>query len=169
MVWFLIDWCSIWFLLGCKVNYHHNFRVHEGQRIYYDEIPDLIQVGEHQFAERKLIDLWILMMLLSWTSAMNCAQIYKMGFSGSKLSIAGNLWSGFMMHLLFFHSLRTLRFSKQHWSFHMGVLPRTTSPELYVHEMSVCISAASQSFCTIATNALASTQVCFLCPFATEY
>ncbi|KAF8802794.1 hypothetical protein BYT27DRAFT_7226251 [Phlegmacium glaucopus] len=44
----------------CKVNYHHNYRV-----------------GEHQFAERKLINLWISMMLLSWTSATNCARIFN--------------------------------------------------------------------------------------------
>ena len=37
----------------------------------------IIQVGEHQFAERKLINLWISMMLLSWTSATNCARIYN--------------------------------------------------------------------------------------------
>ncbi|KAF8894187.1 hypothetical protein CPB84DRAFT_1816137 [Gymnopilus junonius] len=63
---------------GCKVNYHHNFRVHDGQQIYYDKIPDILQIGEHQFAERKLVNMWIIMMLLSWTSAMNCAQIYNM-------------------------------------------------------------------------------------------
>lgn len=73
------------FLLGCKVNYHHNFRVYEGRRIYYNEIPDILQVGEHQFAERKLINWWILMMLLSWTSATNCARIYNMGFTNIKL------------------------------------------------------------------------------------
>lgn len=73
------------FITGCKVNYHHNFRVHEGRRIYYDEIPDIVQIGEHQFPERKLINLWIMMMLLSWTSATNCVRIYNMGFTGNDL------------------------------------------------------------------------------------
>jgi hypothetical protein len=72
------------------VNYHNNFRVHQGQRIYYDGIPDVLQIGEHQFAELKLVNMWITMMLLSWTSATNCARIYNMGFSasgyGSKLT-----------------------------------------------------------------------------------
>ena len=49
--------CYLIFIIGCKVNYHHNFRVHEGQQIYYDKIPDLVQISEHQFAERKLINL----------------------------------------------------------------------------------------------------------------
>ena len=31
----------------CDINYHHNFRVFNGQRIYYDSLPDIIQVGEH--------------------------------------------------------------------------------------------------------------------------
>ena len=79
----IVGWYTITnqILLGCKVNYHHNFRVHESRRIYYNKIPDILQVGEHQFAERKLINLWILMMLLSWSSATNCAQIYNMGFT----------------------------------------------------------------------------------------
>src|SRR6267378_2547633 len=55
----------------CKTNYHHNFRVSAGQRIYYTTILDIIQVGEHQFVETKVINLWITMMLLSWTSATN--------------------------------------------------------------------------------------------------
>jgi hypothetical protein len=59
------------------VNYHHNYRVFQGKRIYYDGLPNIVQIGEHQFAERKLINTWILMMVLSWTSATNCARIYN--------------------------------------------------------------------------------------------
>src|SRR6267378_3573637 len=69
--------------LGCNVNYHHNYRVFQGQRIYYDGLPDIVQIGEHQFAERKLINMWILMMVLSWTSATNCARIYNTGFAAN--------------------------------------------------------------------------------------
>ena len=50
----------------CRTNYYHNFRVKAAVRIYYDGIPDIIQVGEHQFIEGKLIRLWIMMMLVSW-------------------------------------------------------------------------------------------------------
>lgn len=64
-------------LTDCKVNYHHNYRVFKGQRIYYDTLPDIIQVSKHQFAEHKLINMWMSMMLLSWTSATNCARIYN--------------------------------------------------------------------------------------------
>jgi hypothetical protein len=61
----------------CKINYHHDYQVFNGQRIYYDTVPDIIQVGEHQFAEQKLINMWISMMLFSWTLATNCACIYN--------------------------------------------------------------------------------------------
>jgi hypothetical protein len=69
----------------CDINYHHNFRVFNGERIYYDNLPDIIQVGEHQFVERKLIDVWISMMLLAWTSATNCARMFNMSIADDDL------------------------------------------------------------------------------------
>jgi hypothetical protein len=71
------------------VNYHHNYRVHQGRQIYYDGVPEILQIGEHQFAERKLVNMWIMMMLLLWTSATNCARIYNMGFSGYHPQVTG--------------------------------------------------------------------------------
>ena len=69
----------------CDINYHHNFRVFNGQHIYYDSLPDIIQVGEHQFIEWKLIDIWISMMLLAWTSATNCARMFNMSIANDDL------------------------------------------------------------------------------------
>jgi len=60
--------------LDCKVNYHRNFHVKGKQRIYCNEI---LQIGEHQFAETPLINVWISMMLFSWISASNCSRIYN--------------------------------------------------------------------------------------------
>lgn len=54
------------FTLDCKINYHHNFYVEGGQRVYYDTVPEIIQVGEHQFVERRVIDMFITLMLVSW-------------------------------------------------------------------------------------------------------
>ena len=65
-----------------------------GRRVYYEEVPTILQVGEHQFVERRVVDYWIMQMLLSWyaanicvpievadvlsrTSATNCAQLYN--------------------------------------------------------------------------------------------
>jgi hypothetical protein len=78
-------------LAECKTNYHHNFRVFEGQRTYYTIVttvlPDIIQVGEHQFVETKVINLWINMMLLSWTSATNCARLYNLAIGQHPLPV----------------------------------------------------------------------------------
>lgn len=67
----------------CNTNYHHNFSVNNGICTYYDGIPNVLQVGEHQFAERWLIQLWITMMLVSWTSATNCACLYNLSLNNS--------------------------------------------------------------------------------------
>jgi CxC5 like cysteine cluster associated with KDZ transposases len=50
--------------------------VKDGQRTYYDNIPDILQVGEHQFVERRVIHLWRTDMNLAWKSATNCARSY---------------------------------------------------------------------------------------------
>ncbi|KAF8057809.1 hypothetical protein FPV67DRAFT_1677039 [Lyophyllum atratum] len=68
---------------SCNINYHHNYSVEKDKRTYYDGIPEIIQVGEHQFMERKLIQLWITMMLVSWTSATNCARMYNLTLSNT--------------------------------------------------------------------------------------
>lgn len=65
----------------CKVNYHSNFYVHQGRRVYYGGIPDIIQVGEHQFVERKVVELWVTLMVVSWTSATNCVRFYNAALS----------------------------------------------------------------------------------------
>ena len=57
-------------VLACNTNYHHNFSVKDGLHTYYDGIPGTIQVGEHQFVERRVIELWISMMLLSCSAVV---------------------------------------------------------------------------------------------------
>ncbi|KAJ7330880.1 hypothetical protein DFH08DRAFT_966637 [Mycena albidolilacea] len=46
-------------------------------RTYYGDKPTYIQIGEHQFAERKLVGLWVSLMV----SATNCARSYDMALS----------------------------------------------------------------------------------------
>lgn len=50
----------------CRRNYHHNYYVEDGKRIYYGGLPQYLQVGEHQFVEDKLVEMWIGNMVLSW-------------------------------------------------------------------------------------------------------
>jgi hypothetical protein len=59
------------FHVGCLTNYHHNFSVNAEFRTYYGGIPDLIQVGEHQFIEKRVINLFIGMMLVAWYVYLN--------------------------------------------------------------------------------------------------
>jgi hypothetical protein len=54
---------------ACNTSYHHNFSVNNGVRTYYTgehAIPAALQVGEHQFIERGVINVFIGLMLISW-------------------------------------------------------------------------------------------------------
>ena len=112
--------------VACQINYHHNFCVNKGQRIYYDgTIPDVLQVSEHQFVERKVVNLWITLMVVSWTSATNCARFYNTALSGNRkppsdwhfgfILNSEQVWNGFMiMCLLEDHSGRQQRLIVPH-------------------------------------------------------
>ncbi len=76
--------------------YHVLFVVRDGERCHYPGVPSIVNISEHQFAERELVQEWINMMLVAWwvfnhtqcgqslstslfrVSATNCAQIYNM-------------------------------------------------------------------------------------------
>ncbi|KAI0358771.1 hypothetical protein OH77DRAFT_1449458 [Trametes cingulata] len=65
----------------CHSNYHHNFVVRRNVRTYYAGLPDTIQVSEHHFVERRVLDLFTSLSLFSWTSATNAAHIYHHSLS----------------------------------------------------------------------------------------
>lgn len=52
--------------IECNTDYHNNYSLHNGIRTYYEGVPDLIQIGEHQFAERSLVQHWVDLMLTAW-------------------------------------------------------------------------------------------------------
>jgi len=52
--------------LGCNTNYHHDYSVKNDVRTYYKGVPDVIEVGDHQFAEREVLNLFAGLMLVSW-------------------------------------------------------------------------------------------------------
>ena len=54
--------CSV----DCSTNYHHNLSVSADLCTYYGGVPDIIQVGEHQFIEKRVLNLFIRMMLVAW-------------------------------------------------------------------------------------------------------
>ncbi|KAF8182922.1 hypothetical protein BJ912DRAFT_1023308 [Pholiota molesta] len=52
---------------GCQTAYYHNYSVSNGMRYYYEgEPPMIIQVGEHQFVEERVINMWRADMHVSW-------------------------------------------------------------------------------------------------------
>jgi CxC6 like cysteine cluster associated with KDZ transposases/CxC5 like cysteine cluster associated with KDZ transposases len=53
-------------LSDCKTVYHPNYSVFNGVRTYYSGIPNEIQVGDHQYVEKEVLDLFIGLMLISW-------------------------------------------------------------------------------------------------------
>ncbi|KAF8232726.1 hypothetical protein L208DRAFT_1561138, partial [Tricholoma matsutake] len=81
----------------------------DGIHTYYDGIPDVIQIGEHQFAEWRLIQLWITLMFISWTSATNCACLYDLSLNQSEshsdwlfgfMLTMEHIWDGFVLWAL---------------------------------------------------------------------
>ena len=62
-------WGSVRYSISaCHTNYHNNFSIHGGIRTYYRGIPDLIQVGEHQFVERSQMHAWIGLTTVPYTA-----------------------------------------------------------------------------------------------------
>ena len=55
--------------------------MHGGIRTYYGGLPDVIQVGEHQFVEARVLELFTAQALHAWTSATNASRIYDTAFN----------------------------------------------------------------------------------------
>ncbi|KAG9005693.1 hypothetical protein FRB90_010254 [Tulasnella sp. 427] len=51
---------------GCRTDYHHNYYVQDGKRRYYGGVPDVIQIGEHHFVQKKVVEMWQGLMLHAW-------------------------------------------------------------------------------------------------------
>ncbi|KAG1740718.1 hypothetical protein EDD22DRAFT_729579, partial [Suillus occidentalis] len=69
---------------SCGINYHHNYSVFKGQCTYYEHQPDNIQVADHVFIEKGIIELFCTAMDFSWTSATNCTKLYNLCLSHGK-------------------------------------------------------------------------------------
>lgn len=46
------------------------------RRFYYENLPKILQIADHQFVERRLIDTWCTSTNIAWVSFANCAAIY---------------------------------------------------------------------------------------------
>ncbi|KAF8157692.1 hypothetical protein BJ912DRAFT_1026825 [Pholiota molesta] len=80
--------CPVWVIRlqceGCQTAYYHNYSVKNSMRSYYEgDLPAIIQVGEHQFVEQKVIDMWRIDMHVAWKSFTNCARTYELALTGT--------------------------------------------------------------------------------------
>ncbi|KAI0324412.1 hypothetical protein GY45DRAFT_1262886 [Cubamyces sp. BRFM 1775] len=96
-------------LYCCRSNYHHNYVVRNGTRVYYEGVPQFIQVSEHKFIAQPVLALFTSLALFSWTSATNAAQIYNSTLShlhNPQYSQARHrlrtehVWDGFVINAL---------------------------------------------------------------------
>ncbi|PPR04238.1 hypothetical protein CVT24_013321 [Panaeolus cyanescens] len=62
---------------SCKTTYHNNYSVKDGIRTYYGGVPDIIEIGKHQFIGKNVANMFMSLMLISWTSATNNAEVYN--------------------------------------------------------------------------------------------
>ncbi|KAF8165809.1 hypothetical protein B0H34DRAFT_649042 [Crassisporium funariophilum] len=83
-------WAVVLSCPTCATDYHNNFNVQDGERIYHKEVPLYVQVGEHQFVENTVVQMWINNMVIAWVSASNTAKSYDMSLA--KNSLAGTDW-----------------------------------------------------------------------------
>lgn len=97
------------FSLACNTNYHHEYAVHAGERYYYQGLPDAVQVAEHTFVERAVLQHFLTLTLLSWTSATNAAHIYHQSLAQLSPEQQSNpsyqlrtehVWNGFVINAL---------------------------------------------------------------------
>ncbi|KAJ7605847.1 hypothetical protein DFH06DRAFT_1348440 [Mycena polygramma] len=101
----------------CNTTYHSNYAVQRGTRTYYAGVPKYMQIGAHQYAERKLVATWVSLMLVAWVSATNCSRTYDMALSGQEeqdfaaggwqfgcVLTTDHVWDGFvLLTLLDYH------------------------------------------------------------------
>ncbi|KAF8964864.1 hypothetical protein BDZ97DRAFT_2001574 [Flammula alnicola] len=102
------SWNTSLYCPKCHTSYHKNYSVTNGYRTYYAGVPDLIQVGEHQFVETKLVHTWRANMLFGWFSASNTSRVYEASktdhtyFQPSEWSLSNHLttnqvWDAFVI------------------------------------------------------------------------
>jgi hypothetical protein len=51
---------------ACFTNYHNDYSVKDDIQTYYEGQPSVVQVRDHQFVERAVLNLFITLMLNSW-------------------------------------------------------------------------------------------------------
>ncbi|KAF9552614.1 hypothetical protein CPC08DRAFT_595228, partial [Agrocybe pediades] len=76
----------------CRVRYYNNYSADlaTGTRTYYQGVPEIIQVAEHSYMERSLLEFFSLCMLFGWLSSLNCAKIYNTAIATRHAEVLNN-------------------------------------------------------------------------------
>ena len=69
--------------LECRTVYYPNYSAHNDVQVrhYYEGIPEYIQVSNHHYVQRSVLEHFTMLSVLSWTSATNTAHIYHESLS----------------------------------------------------------------------------------------
>ncbi|RPD72710.1 hypothetical protein L226DRAFT_511398 [Lentinus tigrinus ALCF2SS1-7] len=68
----------------CGTVYYPNYTAYQGIRRYYAGLPEFVQVSDHKYVERTVLEHFTMLSVLSWTSATNAAHIYHESLSQLK-------------------------------------------------------------------------------------
>jgi len=52
--------------IASNTSYHRDYSVKDDVRTYHKGVPNVIELGDHQFAEREVLSLFVGLMLISW-------------------------------------------------------------------------------------------------------
>ncbi|EIW77436.1 hypothetical protein CONPUDRAFT_157687 [Coniophora puteana RWD-64-598 SS2] len=79
-----IQWAKVIHLtcIGCGTNYRSNYYIPRGSetRIYYQELPEYLQVDDHHYVDARLANHWTTSLLIGATAATSLARIYEQSF-----------------------------------------------------------------------------------------
>ncbi|KAJ7576367.1 hypothetical protein C8J56DRAFT_800133 [Mycena floridula] len=51
---------------SCGTIYHNNFAVNNHERVYYNDVSDVILLGDHRYADIQVVRMWMINMNTSW-------------------------------------------------------------------------------------------------------
>jgi len=60
-----------YYKIGCNTSYHHNYSVYKDVHSYYPDLPEIIEVADHHYIARKVINMWTMDMNIAWYALLN--------------------------------------------------------------------------------------------------
>lgn len=73
--------CADRSFVGCQTTYYPDYSVYRGVRVYYEGLPSSVQVSDSRYVERDVLEHFLALSVLSWTSSTNAGHIYHHSLS----------------------------------------------------------------------------------------